>query len=372
MDGYEVVGLNGTFRKNQRINEVIIPEGVEFLGDYTFERCRKLEKINLPSTIMDIGSYNFVYTGISNINLPDNVKIIRGGAFSDCDKLKNIDLSRLKLEKIESNTFAGCVSLEQVILPDTITVIDMLAFGSCQSLKSIKLPNSIIVIEDSAFAGCSTLKGISLPQSLTYIGGGAFSGCNGIEEFIIPNTVSDIGDGFIYGTNLKKIINLSSYDYDKGTFIDSDADYAWYLSESENEIAEYLPANSTIYRRKVELPIDPEEPSNPDVPTKPDNPDTPNDPENPSDDKGKIKIQEIELSITCTKPNENISPENIKVDFKTEYCHVKEINVTRYNKAEIIIAPDEEYYQILSPEISSTALLRKPKMKLPRDSRLKL
>ena len=50
VDGYEVMGLEGTFRQNHRVNEVIISNGIEFLGGSTFSYCRKLKNVTLPDT----------------------------------------------------------------------------------------------------------------------------------------------------------------------------------------------------------------------------------------------------------------------------------------------------------------------------------
>ena len=344
VDGYEVMGLEGTFRQNHRVNEVIISNGIEFLGGSTFSYCRKLKNVTLPDTLYQIGSYEFEYTTISEIEIPETVETIERWAFINCESLENIDLSRLTLTEIGWGTFDNCKKLEKVIIPDGIISIGASAFDSCESLNSINFPNSIIRIEGSAFCGCSKLKNVKLPDSLQYLGYRSFGECD-IEEFIIPKNVKDIESNVAYGINLKRIVNLSSFDYDKTVF-DSMGDYKWYTSENGDELAEYLPAKSTIYRRKIDGSGNPQEPDSPTQPEEPDNPGRPNPPDmpdNPNDDKEKIKIQEIELSITCTKPNENINPKYLSVNFKTEHCHVKEINVTRYNRAEIIIVPDDGY-----------------------------
>ena len=223
VDGYEVMGLEGTFRQNHRVNEVIISNGIEFLGGSTFSYCRKLKNVTLPDTLYQIGSYEFEYTTISEIEIPETVETIERWAFINCESLENIDLSRLTLTEIGWGTFDNCKKLEKVIIPDGIISIGASAFDSCESLNSINFPNSIIRIEGSAFCGCSKLKNVKLPDSLQYLGYRSFGECD-IEEFIIPKNVKDIESNVAYGINLKRIVNLSSFDYDKTVF-DSMGDY---------------------------------------------------------------------------------------------------------------------------------------------------
>ena len=57
------------------------------------------------------------------------------------------------LTHIEQEAFYGCLSLEKVVLPGTVTHIGPRAFG-CSSLTEIKLPASVTSIAEDAFSGC--------------------------------------------------------------------------------------------------------------------------------------------------------------------------------------------------------------------------
>lgn len=43
--------------KGPRMTEVLIPEGVEYIGADAFAGCRELKKVTLPSTLRGIGDY---------------------------------------------------------------------------------------------------------------------------------------------------------------------------------------------------------------------------------------------------------------------------------------------------------------------------
>lgn len=62
---------------------------------------------------------------------------------------------------IEYNTFSGCSSLEEIILPSSLTQIKKNAFLGCSSLTQITIPYSVNLIKSDAFSGCSSLANVS-------------------------------------------------------------------------------------------------------------------------------------------------------------------------------------------------------------------
>lgn len=52
------------------------------------------------------------------------------------------------------------------------------SFANCLNLKSISLPESVREIGREAFGGCGQLESIDLPDGLTYISASAFEGCD--------------------------------------------------------------------------------------------------------------------------------------------------------------------------------------------------
>ena len=78
------------------------------------------------------------------------------------------------------------------------------AFSDCSRLKNIELPPTLKTIDDNTFSGCSNLEKISLPGVET-INGGAFNGCSKLSEVRIPSTLKSIGDGAFNCGNLKRV-----------------------------------------------------------------------------------------------------------------------------------------------------------------------
>ena len=78
-------------------------------------------------------------TTLTKVVLPDGVASIEGGG------------------DYGEGAFAGCSSLREIVLPDTLSAIGYAAFADCSSLQEIALPNTLAAIGDYAFAGCTSL-----------------------------------------------------------------------------------------------------------------------------------------------------------------------------------------------------------------------
>ena len=94
---------------------------------------------------------------------------------------------------IEKDTFHGCSSLTEIVIPDNVTSIGSQAFYNCVSLRSLKLSKSLKTIDSYAFSNCNLLTSLTIPDSVTSIGNGAFGGCNALREVkslaLVPPTL---------------------------------------------------------------------------------------------------------------------------------------------------------------------------------------
>ena len=87
------------------------------------------------------------------------------------------------VNSIYGDAFEGKTQITNVIIPDTLTVIEDGAFSGCTGLTNVELPEGLLVIEDWAFKDCLNLKNISIPNSIENIGYYAFSGCSALELY---------------------------------------------------------------------------------------------------------------------------------------------------------------------------------------------
>lgn len=199
-----VIDIDDNAFANSAFSEIIIPEGVETIGENAFEGCVNLVKVTIPSTVCEIKAYAFKNcTALRSIEIPDGVNSIGESVFQGCKSLTSVVLPK-GLTCIETALFAGCERLASIIIPSSVESIGSDAFGGCSSLTEIKIPDGVVSL--SGFSGCTALQYISIPESVNYIGSCCFAGCVGLESITIPASVREIGEETFYGcVNLKEL-----------------------------------------------------------------------------------------------------------------------------------------------------------------------
>lgn len=116
----------------------------------------------------------------------------------------------------------------EIIIPNGIFMIDKDAFRGCGSIKRIVIPNGVMTLT-CTFSDCTSLEELVIPFSVTFIGSNAFDGTefleNRNEEFvtvggvlmkyngtaenlIIPDNIRAISDGVFYNCNTLKSVKL--------------------------------------------------------------------------------------------------------------------------------------------------------------------
>lgn len=96
-------------------------------------------------------------------------------------------IAKYQVAGIGGSVFSGCISLQSIVIPDSVSEIGMDAFRDCSSLQTIVIPDSVTEIGGSAFSGCSSLQSIAIPDSVTEIGRRAFRGCSSLQSIIVDN-----------------------------------------------------------------------------------------------------------------------------------------------------------------------------------------
>lgn len=175
------------FNQCSGVTEIILPQGLAYIGAYAFYACKALTKIELPE-------------GITTIEI---------GTFSNCESLKRIEIPS-GVFSIEEDAFYSCSELSEVVLHEGVVSIGKSAFEGCFSLKTIILPKSLETIGDRAFRS-SSIETIAIPENVKSIGNGTFNYCTGLTSITIPDGVTRIGnDTFQNCTSMKSITIPSS------------------------------------------------------------------------------------------------------------------------------------------------------------------
>ena len=223
------------FRNCTGLTSVLIPNSVTNIGDGAFYDCSGLTNVTIPDSVTSIGGFAFYgCSGLTDVTIPDSVTSIGNSAFRDCSGLTNVTIPD-GITDLWAGIFYGCTSLEEVKIPDSVRTIAGSVFTDCTSLKYLTIGNGVTNVMKgtyAAFAGCSSLERIVMPQNLcteeyraifedacqivvetakdvTSIGSRAFLDCANLSMFIGATRVAEIGDEAFKGSNLKTVILTS-------------------------------------------------------------------------------------------------------------------------------------------------------------------
>ena len=210
----------------------------ENIGDFAFEQCESLTSIKLPNSLKNICKFSFAGTNLTDIIIPNGVKIIGESAFLECYELVDIIIPD-SLNSIGFDPFEECNSLQpriikdgikylgnkvnkyiiawdiidteqksyiiqngckiingfcfqnsdatEIVMPNGLLNIDAYAFYQCTNLNKIEIPKSVTNIGFTAFGFCSSLISITIPSSVTYIGKNPFSECNNLVSINVAS-----------------------------------------------------------------------------------------------------------------------------------------------------------------------------------------
>ena len=181
------------FRDCSSLESVIFENTVlEKISDGAFWGCSALSSIALPDSVTEIERNAFFETGLRNIQLPEKLTLIGGGAFCNCKNLKQVQLPP-QLKKLGEGAFFNCENLAQIQLPSQLNKLGGDAFRDCTSLDKIDIPAGLKQIESATF--CNTgLTSVTLHEGLTKIEDWAFHDCLKLKKIRIPKSVTDIGE----------------------------------------------------------------------------------------------------------------------------------------------------------------------------------
>lgn len=181
------------FRDCSSLEGVIFENTVlEKISDGAFWGCSALSSIALPDSVTEIERNAFFETGLRNIQLPEKLTLIGGGAFCNCKNLKQVQLPP-QLKELGEGAFFNCENLTQIQLPAQLNKLGTDAFRNCTSLDKIDIPAGLTQIEPDTF--CNTgLTSVTLHEGLTKIEDWAFHDCLKLKKIRIPKSVTDIGE----------------------------------------------------------------------------------------------------------------------------------------------------------------------------------
>ena len=180
------------------LREVTISDSVTSIGENAFYECINLETFNMPAGITSIGQSAF-------FNCTKLLDVYYGGTLETwCDIMfGNITSNPCRYG---ANLYFNGTLVENVVIPESFSVVNDFAFAGCNSLKSIVIENGITSIGSFAFYSCSNLTSITIPTSVTSVGTSFFGICISLKDIYYSGT-SDQWNAILFAS-----------DWDKGAY----------------------------------------------------------------------------------------------------------------------------------------------------------
>lgn len=201
---------NWAFRGCSSLTDIAMP-GVKTIGYAAFRHCTALQALELPGSLVSIGDWAFSKcSGLTGIVLPDGLTAVGNAVFYEASALETVQLPA-SVKSIGAHAFRGCHALRSVNIPSGVTSIGSYAFALCGSLGDLDLSGCTggLSLGEGAFYNCSGITNLKLPGC--QIGDYAFAYCYGLRHAILSGAASSLGgNAFRYCVNLSKFLALSS------------------------------------------------------------------------------------------------------------------------------------------------------------------
>lgn len=175
------------------ITEASFPACVN-LGEEAFAECKQLSSITLPD-VASIGREAFQSTALSGVISFPKCSIIGSRAFEQCSQITEINLPLVSTCDKEG-IFAGCTTLEKVVLSTGCSSFGASAFANCYKLKEFGTDNIIAKATTSVCYGCRSLEYVNLSGYMQAVGDDAFNGCENLSRIQLTSDY-----GIIVGMN---------------------------------------------------------------------------------------------------------------------------------------------------------------------------
>ena len=173
-EGVEVIGEEA-FQKNNSVTSVTFPEGVKEIESSAFEDCAALRRVYIPRSLTRFDAAAFSGAGVREVHITDLA--------TWCESY--FSYATANPLGCGADLYLNGERVCDLVIPDGVTSVASKAFLGCRSIKSVTLPDSVTKVWDS-FENCKNLETIRYGNGLTFEAG-AYSGCENIKEVYVDS-----------------------------------------------------------------------------------------------------------------------------------------------------------------------------------------
>ena len=190
-----VTSYSGSFEN------VIIPyqykgSVVTEIGYRAFYNHTEVKTCELPQGLETVEYSAFNGCGITEITIPESLKIAYRYSFSNCKNLTTVNWNATNCAGGDSDSdddqiFGSCDNLTTINFGNNVKRIPADAFYCCNSIISVTIPESVTSIEGCAFEGCYKLIEIYNKSAINIVAG---KSDNGYVAYYAKNVYTKVGE----------------------------------------------------------------------------------------------------------------------------------------------------------------------------------
>ncbi len=225
------------FNECRVLSTVTIEEGVEIIEGCGFANCG-IVNLTLPTSLREIGDEAFIRNYVKNVVIPEGVEKLGEGVFWACGYLQSISFPST-IKEIGASVVAHAKELKTITLGEdnkyfkvddnilfSYDMTRLIAFPGNHPNFSYEIPNTVTKIDKEAFSSLKRLDDLTIPKSVTTIGAYCFRESTRLKSVKYLGTVLD----WAQITKTEKYYQLN----DDGTY--SQIDVPWNDSSSITEV----------------------------------------------------------------------------------------------------------------------------------------
>jgi len=202
-----LIKLSDACFSGTQFEHITVPAGITEIPFQCFLRSC-LTSIEFDGPITSIGRQAFSNTNLEMFIVPDTVHSIDAEAFSNCESLKKVVISS-SVTSIGRNVFTGCMQLECIDNYASKDIIDLTDGMILQekgtylsyvlsSVENLVVPDTVTVIADFLASDHPNLKTVTMGDSVTTMGRSAFSNCRKLESIRFSDNITVFPDGVLW------------------------------------------------------------------------------------------------------------------------------------------------------------------------------
>lgn len=201
------------------LNNVVFHSNITAIEDSAFYLCKNIDNVYVDSleqwynierpndTANPLAHHANLYIGgelFTEWYVPENHPDIRW-YFAGCDSLQKVVMHD-GVNIVGTDALFGCHNLRELNLGNSITQIDDWAFCDCLSLVEVTIPDSVVGIRCCAFRGCLALESVTIGDGTTEIADGAFESCTSMSVLNLGSSVEIIGHNVFLSSNISEVV----------------------------------------------------------------------------------------------------------------------------------------------------------------------